>query len=96
MYTNTLYIQVMQYEWDPAKNASNLEKHGVSFETIHGFQWATAISRPAVRGNELRYWAIGYIGDRLHVVVFTMRGENVCIISMWKAGRGDRRDYAQA
>ena len=86
----------MEYEWDPNKAAINLEKHGVSFEAIYSFEWATAIFLPRVRNDEVRYRAIGYIGDRLQVVIFTIRGENLRIISMWKAGRRDRREYAKA
>ena len=85
-----------EYEWDPDKRAANLEKHGVDFAIIVDFEWDTAVSRLQNRDRELRYGAIGYIGDRLHVVVYTMRGPIVRLVSLRKGGRRDRRDYAQA
>ncbi len=85
-----------EYEWDPDKRAANLEKHGVDFAIILDFEWDTAVSRLQYRDRELRYGAIGYIGDRLHVVVYTMRGPIVRLVSLRKGGRRDRRDYAQA
>lgn len=32
----------MKYKWDNKKAAENLEKHGVAFEAVHGFEWDTA------------------------------------------------------
>ena len=91
-----VYNQKVKYEWDSDKGATNLAKHGVDFESIYRFEWETAYFDPQVRGAEFRLRTIGYIGPRLHVVIFTMRGETVRIISMWEAGRRDERKYAQA
>ena len=33
----------MQYEWDAAKAAPNRRKHGVSFNAVLDFDWATAL-----------------------------------------------------
>jgi hypothetical protein len=30
------------YEWDEAKYAANLEKHGVGFELVYEFDWTNA------------------------------------------------------
>jgi uncharacterized DUF497 family protein len=42
-----LYLQSddepLIYEWDEAKRAANLVKHGVAFDEIWAFDWATAI-----------------------------------------------------
>jgi len=61
----------MEYEWDEGKNEANIAKHGVSFEAIVDFQWDTAAIRPSDRQGEARWAAIGYIGNRLHHVVYT-------------------------
>lgn len=61
------------YEWDPGKAKANLVKHGVMFETARAFDWRTALVRfDAVHSrDEHRYLAVGYIGERLYVMVFT-------------------------
>ncbi len=45
---------------------------------------------------EARYTALGYIGDRLYYVVYTMRGDKCRIISLRKANPREERQYAQA
>ena len=64
----------MTYEWDEAKSQSNLEKHGVDFAEIEHFDWNTAFTMPSDRQGERRFAAIGYLGDRLLFVVYTIRG----------------------
>ena len=60
----------MEYEWDSDKAEANLAKHSVAFDTIHEFEWETAIIEPHVVDQELRLRATGYVGPRLHVVIF--------------------------
>ncbi|WP_367278469.1 BrnT family toxin, partial [uncultured Amaricoccus sp.] len=35
-----------RYEWDSAKRGSNLAKHGIDFNEIARFEWATATVVP--------------------------------------------------
>jgi len=44
--------------------------------------------------QEVRFQAIGFIGDRLHVLVFTPRGKVTRVISLRKANRREERHYA--
>ena len=83
----------MQYEWDADKARANQEKHGVSFDDVHRFDWESAIEAEDVRYDygELRMQALGLIDNRLHVLVYTMRGMNVRVISLRKANRRDIR-----
>ena len=83
------------YEWDEAKRRVNRAKHRLDFTAIEGFEWATAVVEPSYRNNEWRFTATGYIGDRLHYVVFTERGSNIRIISLRKASKQEERRYAQ-
>lgn len=83
----------MEYEWDEAKRLYNLEKHGVDFWSIYSFNWDTALIEFSPRGLELRWVAVGFIGDRLYSAVYTNRGERRRIISLYKANRRDRRKY---
>ncbi len=83
------------YEWDETKRRANRAKHRLDFTAIEGFDWDTAVIEPSYRNDELRFTAIGYIGDRLHYVVFTERGSNIRIISLRKASKQEERRYAQ-
>ena len=52
---------------------------------------------PAADSNdEMRYLAIGYIGDVLHTVIYTERGNRIRIISLRKASNDERGRYAQS
>lgn len=77
----------MRYEWDEAKCAANLAKHGVDFARAEDFAWHAALIIPDARRDygEPRFIAIGFINDRLHVLVFTPRGEAIRIIGLRKA-----------
>ena len=60
------------------------------------FEWATALIERSDRFQEVRYIATGYIGRRLHRVVYTLRGESIRIISLRKANPREMRQYAEA
>lgn len=83
----------MRYEWDTDKARANLEKHGVLFEDVARFDWDSAIEAEDIRYDygELRMQALGLIDNRLHVLVYTMRGNSVRVISLRKANRRDIR-----
>ena len=84
----------MVYEWDETKRWINIGKHGADFEQVYAFDWHTAQVEPDPRYAEPRFRAYGYIGDRLHVLVFTTRGDDIRIISLRKATRGEMRRHA--
>lgn len=83
----------MTYEWDDAKRRSNLVKHDVDFADVVNFDFARAVSEVEERGGELRFVATGYIGDRLHKLVYVRRGGNIRVISLRVASRRERRAY---
>ena len=87
----------MEYEWDEAKRQDYLAKHrGVYFSDMEALEWETAVTGPSPRHGEARYVALGYIGDRMHYVVYTMRDSKCRIISLRKANPREVRQYAQA
>lgn len=88
----------MHYEYDPAKLAANVSKHGVWFSAADDFEWETAqiAADSRKRYGETRFNAVGYIGQRLHTMAFTLRGNAVRIISLRKSNRREERRYAQA
>lgn len=87
----------MNYEFDLAKDDSNRDKHGLSLVDADGFEWETAVVREDTRKPyaEPRFQATGYIGDRLHVMVFCLRAYSVRVISLRKANKREEMSYAK-
>jgi uncharacterized protein len=85
-------------EWDENKNASNIEKHNVDFNDAACIWENTCIEKedPRDYGAEKRYIAMGMVGGRIHVVVYTWRGAVRRIISARKANDREQRAYRQA
>lgn len=83
------------YEWHPAKAETNVAKHGVWFRAALRFEWETALEKIDTRSTygEVRCTAIGFIGERLHVMAYTRRGAVVRIISLRKANGREIRHY---
>ena len=84
----------MPYEWDETKRRINVSKHRTDFEQADAFDWDTAKLEPDPHHAEDRYRAYGFIGDQLHLLVFTIQGDDIRVISMRKATPGEVRRYA--
>jgi uncharacterized DUF497 family protein len=74
-------------EWDEPKRQANAKKHGVDFAAAHDFDWETAMVVQDMRSDygETRFQALGLIGARLHMLVYTPRGTDFRIISLRRA-----------
>lgn len=86
------------FEWDEAKNAANLLKHGISFEEAQLIFEGPILSREDRRGdyNEVRIISIGIIRELVAVaVVHTNRSVSTRIISARLANRNERRQYRE-
>ena len=85
-------------DWDPVKNAVNLRKHKIDFKSAKRFNWPYAHIETDGREDygELRERATGFIGDVLHVLIFTERDDVTWIISLRTANKGERKDYVKA
>ena len=77
----------MRYDWDEAKSASNLTKHGVLFDACFGFEWELAWIQADLRlpYGEVRLRATGPIGNRAFVLVYTIRRTRLRVISLRRA-----------
>jgi uncharacterized DUF497 family protein len=84
--------------WDETKRLANLAKHGVDFAVAQGFDWETALTAVDDRRDygEGRFISIGYVGLRLHVMVWTPRGDDTRIIGLRKANDREERRYHAA
>ena len=87
----------MRFEWDETKRAANLAKHGVDFDTVESFDFESALVVTDDRADydEVREIALGFIGARLHVLIFTWRHGTVRVISLRKANEREVRRYGQ-
>jgi uncharacterized DUF497 family protein len=85
------------FVFDLVKDRSNQAKHGVSLAEAHAFEWDAALIREDRRHDygELRFDALGYIGPRLFVMVFCLRGDDIRIISLRKANQREVARYAR-
>jgi uncharacterized protein len=86
----------VRFIWDGGKAASNLGKHGVSFETACEifFDPFVHLLRSEMLGGEEREAAIGMTeGWQLLVVVYTFRTEAIRMISARSATTGERSRY---
>ncbi|MFC1859128.1 BrnT family toxin [Thermodesulfobacteriota bacterium] len=87
----------MKYEWDENKRVANIAKHGVDFIDAENFDWSSAIETIDDRFNYSEEWwiALGFIGNRLHVLTYTAHGENIRLISLRKANEREKEYYEE-
>lgn len=85
----------MEIEFDPAKDAANIAKHGVSLdlalEILADVVGESEDSR--FEYGETRVNAFGLVEGRLFVCTYTMRGEVFRIISVRKAHRKEQAQW---
>lgn len=86
----------MRVTYDPGKSRLNEELRGLPFELARQFDWSCAQIAEDTRKdyNEQRFEALSYIGEHLHVMVFTPRDGAVHVISLRRANRRERTRYA--
>ncbi|MDD2947980.1 MAG: BrnT family toxin [Rugosibacter sp.] len=87
----------MEISFDAAKSERNEIERGLPFTLVEQLDWSAALIEEDVRKDygERRYRALGFIGDRLHAVVFTPRADKVHVISLRKANQREVKIYAQ-
>jgi uncharacterized DUF497 family protein len=87
----------MNFEWDAAKAARNIAKHGVSFQeaaTVFGDPLAVTYFDPDHSAEEDRYLTFGHSSaGNLLVVSHTEREDRIRIISARRATRRERKSY---
>ena len=85
----------MDIEWDPAKAASNLVKHGVAFHVAHTLDWEHALVAATFNhdGGEPRLAALAPAGALLHAMVFTLETGTLRVISLRRANNREIKRY---
>ena len=87
----------MHIEFDPAKNEANIRQRGLSFERAAEFDFGTAVIAQDTRKPypEARFVAVGFMGERLHVLCFTPVAGGIRVISFRKANAREVKNYDQ-
>ena len=86
----------MQFEWDNVKNSACFERRGFDFAyALRAFLDPRRIVAQDRRRDygEDRYRLLGTVDGRAYVIVYTLRGSSIRIISARKANRREVTDY---
>ncbi len=88
----------MRIEFDPAKDAANVAKHGVSLALAAELDWEAALVWFDARFeyDELRMIALAPKTEILYYVAFVDRGQARRIISLRRANRREVKHYVQS
>ncbi|MDD8016872.1 MAG: BrnT family toxin [Bacteroidota bacterium] len=88
------------FEWDANKAETNFRKHGVSFEEVATVFYDTSALEMVDKKHsrsESRWIILGHsVANRLLVAIFTVREENIRIISARSASKKERKSYEES
>jgi uncharacterized DUF497 family protein len=92
-----MYYGVVEFEWNEKKCRENLRKHGLSFEDVDLVFDGDTITflDDRIDYGEKRYITLGALTGRIVVIVHTLRGEILRIISMRKANAREKKIYQE-
>lgn len=87
----------MLVSFDPEKRALTLQQRGLDFADAYKVFQAKHFTAPDLRQEyaELRNITIGYLDDRMVVIVWTKRDDSRRIISMRKANEREIKKFSQ-
>ena len=87
----------MEITFDRPKNLYNINNRNLSFDEVVNFDFETASYTIDKRKDygEIRRRAIGYLGNRLHALVFTETENGIRVISFRKANKREVENYEQ-
>lgn len=86
----------MNVEFDPAKDRANVAKHGVGLALAADFDFLTALVDLDDRFDygEDRMIGLGFIGERLFVLIYVETDLGIRAISLRGANPSERSRYA--
>ena len=87
----------MRIEFDPAKDAANSARHGVSLSMARELDWDAALAWIDHRFgyDEMRMIALAPKTNTLYYVAFVDRGDRRRIISLRRATRREVKHYVE-
>ena len=90
---------MLRFVWDAEKAATNLRKHGIDFReaaTAFGDPLSVSVPDPDHSLGEERWLLLGMsISQRLLVVAYTERGDEIRLITARLATRHERQTYEE-
>lgn len=86
------------FTWNEAKRLRNVAERGLDFILAEelNLDLAVIVVDDRYDYGEVREIALGHIRGRMHVLVFTRRGDDVHVISLRKANAREIKRYEQA
>ncbi|MFC5345114.1 BrnT family toxin [Brevundimonas staleyi] len=81
----------MSFEFDPAKDAINQDKHGISLARAQDFEIRGTVIDPYP--DEVRFRSFGLIDGRAYCLVYTLRSGAVRAISLRRARNKEFNRY---
>jgi uncharacterized DUF497 family protein len=84
----------MPIEFDPAKDAANIEKHGVSLSRAADLEILAFVEDDRNDYGETRYRAWGLIDGKAYCLAFTNRAGKIRAISLRRAHKKEMKRYA--
>lgn len=87
----------MRIHFDPVKSERNQRERGLAFTQAAEFDFASALIAVDDRKEygELRYVALGWLANRLHVLCFTEVADGIRVISFRKANAREVARHAK-
>jgi uncharacterized protein len=83
--------------FDPAKDAANIAKHGLSLAEFVGFDTLPTVTEDTrFDYGESRFVALGRIDSVLHAIVYTRRDDVMRLIGFRRAHEKELRRHGQA
>lgn len=85
----------MEFEWDEDKRLKVMQERGVDFADVALIFERPLWTRPDARRDygEPRWRSVGMVDDECYVAIHTHRGDKIRIVTAWKGGRDEEREY---
>ena len=86
----------MEFEFDQTKSAANHAKHGINFVEAQTLWRVFGVISRLPFPLEDRWLRVAMLGSRHWSAVFTLRGENIRLISVRRARKDEVHSYELA
>ena len=86
----------MKFEWDIAKNAENVKKHGLSLKEAVAIWEGESLEVEEIarsEDGEKRSATMGWVNNRIYVAIWTQRGEKIRLISVRRARKNEEKVF---
>ena len=98
IFKDKLFLFLMfsgrNFIWDENKRSQNFKKHGIYFEEAKKIGKGPICTEIGYRDGEYRYTTVGFLGNRLHTLIWTRRyGIVIRVISFRKSSKKEALKY---